>query len=188
MFNLNKAKNWSMSSIADDKRELNAYQQFQDCFSSINNQIDEYISEKSYEDERLQIVIDGKKYPLSYLDILENSIQSSKDLGIEEKIKKISEIEALKIQKIREIRDRIINLAVNCSDNKFLSCIQSTLKLLNRLLITYAGLTAIRKSGVRNINNEGIDAAKKIKSLEDEIEIRIAQINSRIATDTMKRH
>lgn len=61
MFRLNKLKNWAHSSINDDKKELNAYQKFQDQFSLIDSKLEEYIAEFASEDTRLLIEYNGRK-------------------------------------------------------------------------------------------------------------------------------
>lgn len=66
--------------------------------------------------------------------------------------------------------------------NVYLSQIASSLRVINTLLKKYLYLLAIKRSGLITISSYD-----ELKSLEDNIKIRISELNYRITTDTMKR-
>ena len=188
MFRLEKLKNWAHSSVADDKKELNVYQSFQDQFLAINSKIDDYLNEKSYEDERIQVDYNGKKIPINLLKTLSQSILSNKDLTTIQKAQKSAELTKLYYEKLRQLSEKIITLAVTEKDNVYLVYINSCIQIINSLLNEYSYLLAIQRSSIYQIDNQGeLNAGEKLKVLKDNIEIRTAEINSRLALDRLKR-
>lgn len=188
MFRLQKLKNWAHSSVADDKKELNAYQSIQDQILAIYSKIDEYLKEKSYEDERIQVDYNGEKIPVNVLNTLSQSILSNKDLTTVQKAKKSAELTKLYYEKLKRLREKIIALAVTEKDNIYLVYINSCIQIINSLLKEYSYLLAIQRSSIYKIDNQGeLNAGEKLKALKDSIEIRTAEINSRLALDNLKR-
>ena len=180
MFRLNKLKNWAHSSINDDKKELNAYQKFQDQFSLIDSKLEEYIAEFASEDTRLLIEYNGEKMPINLL--------KSKSLPIEERAYQSAELTRIYYEKLKQLKNRIIALAVTETDNVYLTYIHSCIQIINNLLREYAHLLAIQRTGISKIDNFGnSNAGEKIKVLKDNIEIRTAEINTRLAIDSLKR-
>lgn len=188
MFRLNKLKNWAHSSINDDKKELNAYQKFQDQFSLIDSKLEEYIAEFASEDTRLLIEYNGEKMPINLLKIIRESLLKSKSLPIEERAYQSAELTRIYYEKLKQLKNRIIALAVTETDNVYLTYIHSCIQIINNLLREYAHLLAIQRTGISKIDNFGnSNAGEKIKVLKDNIEIRTAEINTRLAIDSLKR-
>ena len=188
MFRLNKLKNWAHSSINDDKKELNAYQKFQDQFSLIDSKLEEYIAEFASEDTRLLIEYNGEKMPINLLKIISESLLKSKSLPIEERAYQSAELTRIYYEKLKQLKNRIIALAVTETDNVYLTYIHSCIQIINNLLREYAHLLAIQRTGISKIDNFGnSNAGEKIKVLKDNIEIRTAEINTLIAIDILKR-
>lgn len=181
MFNLQRLKNWTKSSVNDDKKELEIYQLFQDQFNSIKNKSDEYISELGYTDRRLFVNFNGEAVPLSVIDAIKDSIPKNKNLSIQEKAHQVAELSNFYYQKLKEIESRIIDISIKESDNAYLITIANNIKLLNKLLMEYSYLLAIQRSGVKKI--ESPNTYEKIKQLKDSIEIRIAEIQTRLITE-----
>ena len=188
MFKLQRLKNWSHSSINDDKKELNAYQCFQDQISLINNKIEEYIAEFGSEDRRLFVNYNKEAIPINLLKIMSESLLKNKSLSVEERAYQSAELTRLYYENLKCLKNKIISLAVSETDNVYLAYIHSCIQIINGLLKEYAHLLAIEKSSIRTIDNTGnINAGEKIKILKDNIEIRSAQINSRLALESLKR-
>lgn len=187
MFSLQRAKNWTRSSVSDDKKELTIYQSFQDQFSSIKNKADEYIRECSYFDSRLFIDYNGKQVSIDFISSLKNTISLEKSLSVEERAIKVAELTRFYNQKLKEIEERIISLSLVQQDNVYLSYIASCIKIINSLLKEYGYLLAVQKSGVQNINSIGEPAGVKLKKLQDEIELRITEINSRLTIENIRK-
>lgn len=182
MFNLQRLKNWTKSSVNDDKRELEVYQLFQDQFNSIKYKIEEYIKECGYEDKRLFIEYNNELIPLSLLNALKESSLKNRSLSLQERAKLAAELTNFYNQKLKEIEAKIIELSLTERDNVYLITISSYIQIINNLLRKYIGLLAIQKSGVINIksNNE-------IQKLKDSIEIRIAEIKTRLSLEEISR-
>lgn len=188
MFKLHKLKNWAHSSISDDKKELNAYQSFQDQFSLIDSKIEEYINELAGEDARLLIEYNGEKMPVNLLKIMSESLLKSRNLSTEERAYQSAELTRIYYEKLKQLKNKIIALAVTETDNVYLAYIHSCITIINSLLKEYSHLLAVQKSSIYTINNSGnLNAGEKIKVLKDNIEIRTAEINTRLATDSLKR-
>lgn len=182
MFRLNKLKNWAHSSISDDKHELEVYQIFQNEIDNIKKIRQEYINEEGSYDNKLQVSFKGNLVSLSVIETLKNTILNNQRLSLEERIKENTILADIYREKLKELEDRIITMALRNPENVYLSRISSSLGVINTLLKRYIHLLAIQRSGVTSINN-GDD----LKQLEDSILIRISEINYRITTDTMKR-
>ena len=82
MFSLRKFKNWRHTSINDDKLELDIYQIFNEQFSSIDNQFEEYLKELGNEDKRLFVKYNGNSVPINRLYNISQIILNDKDLSI----------------------------------------------------------------------------------------------------------
>lgn len=189
MFNSQRLKNWTKSSVNDDKKELEVYQLFKDQIYSIEEKIKEYISEFGYDDNRLKIEYNGMLVTLDFLLTLKDSTFKNKDLSVQDRAKQASDLTYLYNQKLKELESKIIELSLIYKDNVYLITISSYIKIVNSLLAQYASLTAIKNSSVQVIDNNGeLTAADKIKRLKDCIDIRIAEIESRLAIEEMRRH
>lgn len=188
MFKLQRLKNWTHSSVTDDKSELDAYQIFQDQFSSLNSKIEEYISELGYEDERLLIDYNGEKIPLETLKTLGKSILKDNSLNIQQRVLKSEELNRMYYEKLKELKDKITALAINETDNVYLAYINSCIHIINALLKRYAHLLAIQKSTISSIDNsDNLNAGEKIRVLKDNIDIRTSEINTRLSLENLKR-
>ena len=188
MFSLNKFKNWSHSSINDDKKELNTYQSFNDQISLIYSKIDEYIKEFGNSDERLFVNYNGKLVSMSLLNILKDSVLRDKSLSIEQRTYQSAELNRIYIEKLKELKNKIIAIAVTETDNVYLAYIHSCIQIVNGLLKEYGHLLAIQRSSIYTIDNSGnLNAGEKIKILKDNIDIRSAEINSRLTIDSLSR-
>lgn len=188
MFGLDKLKNWSHSSINDDKKELNAYQSLNDQISLIYSKIDEYIKELGSLDERLLIDYNGNKISISLLNILKDSVLRDKKLSIEQRAYESAELNRIYIEKLIELKEKIIAMAVTQTDNAYLTYINSCIRIINALLKEYNYMIAIRRSNISFIDNsDNINAGKKIKILKDQIDIRTSEINKRLTIDSLKR-
>ncbi len=188
MFRLQKLKNWTHSSVTDDKKELNVYQSFQDQISLINSKTEEYITELGSEDKRLLIEFNGDKIPISLLKIMSESLLKNKSLSIEERATQSAELNRLYYQKLKLLKDKIIELAVNETDNVYLTYIHSCIKIINKLLKEYSYLLAIQRAAITSIDNDGnLNAGEKLRVLKDNIDVRTAEINARLTIDSLKR-
>ena len=188
MFKLQKLKNWTHSSVNDDRNELNIYQSFQDQFSSINSKIEEYIEEVGREDSRLLIDYNGQKMTLEMLKILSESVMRNKDLSVQERAFQSAELSRAYHENLKLLKEKIISLAVIAKDNVYLAYINSYIQIINAMLKEYAYLLAVQRSGVRSIDNTGeLNAGQKIGKLKDNIDIRTAEINSRLSLENCKR-
>ena len=188
MFRLQRLKNWAHSSVASDKQELNAYQSFQDQFSLIDSKIEEYLSELGMDDSRLFVNYNGKAIPVNFLKVMSESLLKDKNLSLQEKAIQSEKLNRLYYEKLRQLKEKIISLAVNEKDNVYLTYINSCINIINGLLKEYAHLLAIQRSGIYSINNNGNNnAGEKIKVLKDNIEIRSAEINSRLTMENLGR-
>ena len=188
MFKLQRLKNWAHSSIADDKSELNAYQNFQDHFSLIDSKLEEYIAEFASEDTRLLIEYNGEKMPINLLKIISESLLKSKNLSIEERAYQSAKLTRIYYEKLKQLKNRIIALAVTETDNVYLAYINSYIAIINTLLKQYAHLLAIQRSSIYSIDNQGeLNAGEKLKALKDSIDIRTAEIQCRLTTADLKR-
>ena len=188
MFNLQRLKNWTHSSVVDDKKELNAYQSFQDQFTLIDSKIEEYINELGSADERLFVDYNRKKVSVNLLKLMSESLLRNKDLPTEEKAYQSAELQRLYYEYLKQLKEKIIAIAVSQTDNVYLAYIHSCIEIINTLLREYSHLLAIQKSGISKVDNNGnLNAGEKIKTLKDNIEIRTAQINTRLALENLKR-
>lgn len=179
---IKKLNNWTHSSIPDDKQEIEVYQVFQTEIESINKTIEEFIKEEGIENYLLHILYNGRLVSLSFLETLKSSILNNNKLSIQDRIKESSLLEETYRKGLDELRNRIINMARIKPDNVYLSKISSSLEVINTLLKRYLHLTAIKRSSLMTISNYD-----ELKRLEDNITIRISELNYRITTDTMKR-
>lgn len=182
MFRLNKLKNWTHSSISDDKNEIEAYQTFQNEIERIKQTSEEFIKEEGAENYLLHILYKGKLVSLSFLEILKSSILNNNRLSLEDKIRESSALEETYRKGLEELKNRIITMAIRNPNNVYLSKISSSLSIINTLLTRYRHLLAIQRSGVVNISSYS-----ELKQLEDNILIRISELERRITIDTMKR-
>lgn len=188
MFELQRLKNWLKSSVNDDKNELIAYQSFTDILNSIDSKFEEYLEECGYNDQKLYITINNEKCPLDYLKILRDSVNHDKSLSIGEKAKQAAKLTTLYYEELKELKNKIIDLAVNTTDNVYLYQLNSSIKILNQLLKKYAYLKAIEEANIKVIDNIDSRASEKIKSLSDNIAIRSAEVNTRLSLEnTSKR-
>ena len=79
-------------------------------------------------------------------------------------------------------------MSVANKDNVYLSCINSCVGVLNKLLQKYSYLLAVQRSDIYSIDNHGdLNAGKKIKKLKDNIEIRSNEIKCRLTLDDLER-
>ena len=188
MFNLQRLKNWAHSSIEFDKSELNTYQNFQDQMSLINGKIEEYITELGSEDKRLLVEYNDEKIPIDLLKLLSETILKNKELSVQQRAHESAELTRIYYEKLKQLKNKIVALAVTETDNVYLAYIHSCIQIINNLLREYAHLLAIQRAGIYKIDNSGnLNAGEKIKVLKDNIEIRTAEINTRLATDSLKR-
>ena len=67
----------------DDKLELDIYQIFNEQFSSIDNQFEEYLKELGNEDKRLFVKYNGNSVPINRLYNISQIIKSRKFLAFE---------------------------------------------------------------------------------------------------------
>ena len=188
MFRLQKLKNWTHSSVTDDKKELNVYQSFQDQFSLTNSKIEEYIAELGSEDQRLLIDYNGEKMPISLLKTISESLLRSRNLSAEERAHQSAELARISHEKLKELKNKIVSIAVTETDNVYLAYIHSCIKIINSLLKEYSYLLAIQKSSIYAIDNSSsLNAGEKMKVLKDYIDIRTTEINTRLTIDELKR-
>ena len=188
MFRLQRLKNWAHSSIASDKQELNAYQSFLDQFSLIDSKIEEYLSELGMDDRRLFVDYNGKEIPINFLKIMSESTLKDKNLSSVERACQSAELIRIYYEKLKQLKNKIISIAVNETDNIYLIYINSCINIINSLLKEYAHLLAVQRSGIYSINNIGNhNAGEKIKNLKDNIEIRTAEINSRLTMENLRK-
>lgn len=188
MFKLQKLKNWTHSSINDDKKELSTYQSIQDQMSSIDSKINEYIEELGREDSRLLIEYNGENIPINILKLMSEALLRNKELSVEEKAYQSAELNLLYYKKLKELKKKIISIAITETDNVYLACINSCIKIINALLKDYSHLLAIQRSEIYSLDNSGnLNAGEKMKILKDNIEVRTAEINSRLTIDSLKR-
>lgn len=178
----NKVKNWTHSSFSDDKKEIETYQVFQAEIDNIKKTINEYIEIEGSEDDFLKIDFNNQLMPLSLLKTLKNTILNNNKLSIGDRVKRSSLLEELYCEKLEELENKIIAIALSNPSNVYLNKISSSLGVINILLKRYIYLVAIERSGLGTISNYD-----ELKKLEDNIKIRISEINYRITTDTMKR-
>lgn len=178
----NKAKNWAHSSISDDKSEIEVYQVFQNEIDNIKQTIEEFIKEEGAENYLLHILYKGRLVSLSFLENYRASILNNIKLSLEYKVKESTLLEEAYRKGLEELKNRIINMARISPDNVYLSKIASSLGVINALLKKYLYLAAIEKSRLTSISSYD-----ELKMLEDNILIRISELNYRITTDTMKR-
>ena len=150
--------------------------------------IEEYINELAGEDARLLIEYNGEKMPVNLLKIMSESLLKSRNLSTEERAYQSAELTRIYYEKLKQLKNKIIALAVTETDNVYLAYIHSCITIINSLLKEYSHLLAVQKSSMYTINNSGnLNAGEKIKVLKDNIEIRTAEINTRLATDSLKR-
>ncbi len=188
MFNLQRLKNWAHSSIEFDKSELNTYQNFQDQISLIDGKIEEYITELGREDKRLLVEYNDEKIPIDLLKLLSETILKNKELSIQQRAHESAKLNRIYLEQLKQLKNKIIALAVSKTDNVYLTYIHSCIQIINVLLREYAHLLAIQRAGISKIDNSGnLNAGEKIKILKDNIKIRSAEINLRLATDGLKR-
>ena len=178
----NKVKNWAHSSISEDKQEIETYQNFQNEIENIRKIIKEYLDTEGSEDNLLKVNYNNQLVPLNLLQTLKNSILNNKKMSIEEKVKESSLIEEFYRRAFEELENRVIRMAQVNPNNVYLSKISSSLGVINTLLKRYLYLTAIQRSGLTSISSYD-----ELKKLEDNILIRISELDYRITTDTMKR-
>lgn len=179
---IRKAINWTHSSISDDKNEIEVYQLFQTEIENINKIIEEFIKEEGRENYLLYVLYRGKLVSLSLLENLKSSVLYNNRLSIEDRVKESSILEETYHKALEELKNRIITMAIKNPHNVYLSQIASSLRVINTLLKKYLYLLAIKRSGLITISSYD-----ELKSLEDNIKIRISELNYRITTDTMKR-
>ncbi len=188
MFKLNKLKNWTKSSINDDKMELEIYQKFKDQIFSIKDKADEYINEMNYTDERLYVEYEGKLVPISYLLSLKQSVMQDKILKPEERAYKSANLTYFYDLKVRELEEKIVNLSLLEPNNVYLAYINSSIQILNSLIKEYVYLMAIQRSQIFKIDNTGnMTAGQKLNKLKNEIDLRITEIENRLTIDNLKR-
>ena len=188
MFRLQRLKNWAYSSVADDKKELNVYQSFQDQISLINTKIEEYIIELGNEDNRLLVDYNDEKIPINLLKVFSESISKNKNLSIEERMKQKVELDRLYYERLKQLKDKIVALATTQTDNVYLVHIHNCIKIINDMLRQYSCLLAIQKSSIRSIDNIGDrNAGEKLRILKDYIDIRTSEINCRLTMENIKR-
>ncbi len=178
---VSKIRNWTYSSISDDKNEIETYQVFQDEINHINQTIEEFIKEEGTDNHLLQVLYKGSLVSLSLLETLKSSILNNNRLSLQDRIKESSLLDEAYRKGLDEIRNRIIGMSIK-PDNVYLSKISSSLNIINTLLKRYLHLIAIKKSGLTTISNYD-----ELKQLEESIIMRISELNYRITTDTMKR-
>lgn len=178
---IRKAKDWTQSSVVDDKRELTAYQYFVNEFENIDKKVLEYINEEGYSDKRLYVDMGGRLVSISTLESLKDIYKQDTSLSVNERAIKVATLNNMYNKALEDLKNRIINMAVSCRDNIYLVTIATSIVTLNALINEYAYMQAIQKSGVKVI--DGGDAAVKLKSLKNSIEIRIMEINSRITIE-----
>ena len=188
MFSLNKLKNWAKSSISDDKIELEVYQKLMDQINGIKGKADEYINEMNYTDERLYVEYEGKLVPISYLLSLKQSVMQDKTLKPEERAYKSANLTYFYNLKVKELEEKIVNLALLEPNNVYLAYINSSIQILNSLIKEYVYLMAMQRSQIFKIDNTGdMTAGQKLKKLKNEIDIRISEIESRLTIESLKR-
>lgn len=188
MFSLRKFKDWRHTSINDDKLELDIYQIFNEQFSSIDNQFEEYLKELGNEDKRLFVKYNGNSVPINRLYNISQIILNDKDLSIKERAYQSAELYRLYLLELKNLKEKIITLSVANKDNVYLSCINSCVGVLNKLLQKYSYLLAVQRSDIYSIDNHGdLNAGKKIKKLKDNIEIRSNEIKCRLTLDDLER-
>ncbi len=188
MFSLKRLKDWSCSSVNDDKKELTVYQSLNDQILSINSKIDEYINEFGTSDSRLLILYDGKLIGISFLNVLKNSVLKDKSLSVEQRANKSDYINRCYIEELKKLREKIVSLAIMCTDNIYLVYINSCIEVINGLLKKYNYLLAIQRANISSINNSGnLNAGQKLVLLKEQIDIRESEINRRLATVNIKR-
>ena len=188
MFRLQKIKNWMHSSVIDDKKELNIYQSFQDQISLIDSKIEEYIEDLDNDDSRLLINYNGKNMSLRMLKILSESILKDTKLSVEQRAYERAELNRIYYTELKNLKEKIIVIAVTETDNVYLAYINSYIAIINTLLKQYAHLLAIQRSSIYSIDNQGeLNAGEKLKALKDSIDIRTAEIQCRLTTDDLKR-
>ncbi len=179
---VSKIRNWTYSSISNDKNEIETYQVFQNKINNINQTIEGFIKEEGSENYLLHVLYNGKLVSLSFLETLKNSILNNKRLSIQDRVQESSLLDSAYRSGLEELKNRIINMARINPDNVYLSKISSSLNVINTLLKRYLHLIAIKKSGLTTISNYD-----ELKQLEESIIMRISELNYRITTDTMKR-
>jgi len=186
VYNLKKrADNWTQSSVASDKRELQAYQYFKNEFENIKSKSLEYIEEEGYSNKRLSVEFEGRDIPISLLSSLKDTYRHDSTLSVEERAIKVATLTNMYNRELKNLQNRIINMAVASPDNLYLVDIATSINILNDLLREYAYMQAIVKSGIKVI--AGADAALKVKTLKDNIEIRISEINARLTLEEIQR-
>ena len=179
---VSKVRNWTSSSISDDKNEIETYQVFQNEINNIKQTIEGFIKEEGSENYLLHVLYNGKLVSISFLETLKNSILNNNRLSIQDRIKESSLLDSAYRSGLEELKNRIINMARINPDNAYLSKISSSLNIINTLLKRHLHLIAIKKSGLMSISNYN-----ELKQLEESIIMRISELNYRITTDTMKR-
>ena len=188
MFNLQRLKNWAHSSIEFDKSELNTYQNFQDQISLIDGKIEEYITELGREDKRLLVEYNDEKIPIDLLKLLSETILKNKELSVQQRAHESAKLNRIYVEQLKQLKNKIVALAVTETENVYLAYINSYIAIINILLKQYAHLLAIQRSGIYKIDNSGnLNAGEKMKVLKDNIEVRTAEINTRLVTDSLKR-
>ena len=179
---ISKINNWTHSSISDDKQELETYQVFKNEIDRIKQTSEEFIKEEGTENYMLHILYNGKLVSLSLLEMLKKSVLNNNSLSLEDRVKESYLIEGTYRNGLEELKSRIINMALMNPGNIYLKKIASSLGIINTLLKRYLHLIAIQRSGLTTISSYD-----ELKRLEDNILIRISELNHRITTDTIKR-
>ena len=187
MFNLEKAKNWTKSSVADNKNEQIIYQKFQDQITSIENKIKEYIKDQGYQDVRLYIKFKDRLLSIPYLEAIIQSVKDDNNLSPQNRAFKVATITNFYNQQLQELSKKIISISLTERDNVYLAYIHESLMIINSLLKEYAYLPAIQRSKVYQINNQESNAGDKIKKLKDAIELRLVEIEHRLTVEETKR-
>lgn len=186
MFGLRKAINWTKSSVVDDKYEMSIYKKLEEEFLSIDSKIEEYLKDLGYEDTRLHINFNGALYPLEYLKSLSSTISYSKTLTIEEKAIQMANLERLYIVELEKLKHRIIDMACAIQDNIYLAYINSRIRIINSLLKENLHLIAIQRSGVTCIDSSNNTlASQKYKKFKDTMDIRVSEIEYRLASENI---
>ncbi len=183
MFSLQKLKNWTHSSISSDKQELEIYEYFKNEIENIKKVRKSYIDEEGREDISIYTEYNGEIVPISFLKTYKESVLHDKSLDAISRARKQAMLEDMYRERLKELENRIISMAISIPDNVYLKQISSYINILNQLLRKYAYLLAIQRSGLTTISSE-----EDLKKLEDNILIRSSEIQKRITIDTMKRY
>ena len=123
MFNLEKAKNWTKSSVADNKNEQIIYQKFQDQITSIENKIKAYIKDQGYQDVRLYIKFKDRLLSIPYLEAIIQSVKDDNNLSPQNRAFKVATITNFYNQQLQELSKKIISISLTERDNVYLAYI-----------------------------------------------------------------